>query len=97
MIAFRRDLHAHPELPWEEIRTTKRIAEELTKIGIEYRLTEPTGIIAEIKGGKPGKTVALRADIDALPVLELNDSLEYKSQNQGKCMHADMMHIPRCY
>ncbi|BBG58608.1 Uncharacterized hydrolase YxeP [Providencia rustigianii] len=87
MIAFRRDLHAHPELPFEEVRTTKRIAEELAKIGIEYRLTEPTGIIAEIKGGKPGKTVALRADIDALPVQELNDSLEYKSTQHGK-MHA---------
>lgn len=87
MIAFRRDLHAHPELPFEEIRTTKRIAEELDKIGIAYRLTEPTGVIAEIKGGKPGKTVALRADIDALPVLELNDSLEYKSTIEGK-MHA---------
>lgn len=87
MIAFRRDLHSHPELPFEEVRTTKRIAEELAKIGIEYRLTEPTGIIADIKGGKPGKTVALRADIDALPVQELNDSLEYKSTNQGK-MHA---------
>nr|ELR5133935.1 amidohydrolase [Providencia rettgeri] len=87
MIAFRRDLHAHPELPFEELRTTKRIAEELDKIGIEYRLTEPTGVIAEIKGAKPGKTVALRADIDALPVLELNDSLEYKSTTAGK-MHA---------
>ncbi|HHR6141385.1 TPA: M20 family metallopeptidase [Providencia alcalifaciens] len=87
MIAFRRDLHAHPELPFEEVRTTKRIAEELGKIGIEYRLTEPTGIIADIKGGKPGKTVALRADIDALPVQELNKSIEYKSTNEGK-MHA---------
>ena len=87
MIAFRRELHSHPELSWEEVRTTQRIAEELAKIGIEYRLTEPTGIIAEIKGGKPGKTVALRADIDALPVLELNDSLEYKSTIEGK-MHA---------
>ncbi|HHR6077896.1 TPA: M20 family metallopeptidase [Providencia alcalifaciens] len=87
MIAFRRDLHSHPELPFEEVRTTKRIAEELAKIGIEYRLTEPTGIIADIKGGKPGKTIALRADIDALPIQELNDSLEYKSTNQGK-MHA---------
>ncbi|MTC17489.1 M20 family metallopeptidase [Providencia alcalifaciens] len=87
MIAFRRDLHAHPELPFEEVRTTKRIAEELGKIGIEYRLTEPTGIIADIKGGKPGKTVALRADIDALPVQELNKALEYKSTNEGK-MHA---------
>ncbi|SQI35917.1 Uncharacterized hydrolase YxeP [Leminorella richardii] len=87
MIAFRRDLHAHPELPWEEIRTTKKIAEALDEIGIPYRLTEPTGVIADIQGGKPGKTVALRADMDALPVLELNDSLAYKSQTPGK-MHA---------
>lgn len=87
MVAFRRDLHAHPELPWEEVRTTKRIAEELDKIGIPYRLTQPTGIIADIFGAKPGKTVALRADIDALPVQELNESLSYKSQNPGK-MHA---------
>lgn len=87
MIAFRRDLHAHPELPWEEVRTTQKIAQALDAIGISYRLTEPTGVIAEIKGGKPGKTVALRADMDALPVTELNDSLSYKSQNQGK-MHA---------
>lgn len=87
MIAFRRELHSHPELPWQEMQTTKRIAEELDKIGITYRLTKPTGIIADIKGGKPGKTVALRADIDALPVMELNDSLSYKSQIPGK-MHA---------
>lgn len=87
MIAFRRDLHAHPELPWEEVRTTQKIAQALEAIGISYRLTEPTGVIAEIKGGKPGKTVALRADMDALPVTELNDSLSYKSQTQGK-MHA---------
>ncbi|AKJ41203.1 Uncharacterized hydrolase YxeP [Pragia fontium] len=87
MIAFRRDLHAHPELPWEEVRTTQKIAEALEAIGIPFRLTKPTGIIADIKGGKPGKTVALRADIDALPVLELNDSLSYKSQTAGK-MHA---------
>jgi amidohydrolase len=87
MIAFRRDLHSHPELPWEEVRTTQRIAEELDKIGIPYRLTEPTGIIADIHGGKPGKTVALRADIDALPVTELNEKIDYKSQIVGK-MHA---------
>ncbi len=86
LIAFRRELHAHPELPWEEFETTKRIARELDKLGIEYRLTNPTGVIAEIKGEKPGKTVALRGDIDALPILELSD-IPYKSQNEGK-MHA---------
>ncbi len=87
LFAFRRDLHSHPELSWEEVRTTKRIVEELEKIGIDYRLTHPTGVIAEIKGKKSGKTVALRADIDALPVMELNDTLEYKSIIPGK-MHA---------
>ncbi|WP_392560676.1 M20 family metallopeptidase [Orbus mooreae] len=87
MVAFRRDLHRHPELPFEEIRTTNRIADELDKIGVIYRRTEPTGIIGEIKGGKPGKTVLLRADIDALPVQELNQKIDYKSSIDGK-MHA---------
>lgn len=87
MIAFRRDLHAHPELPWEEVRTTQKVAQALEAIGIPFRLTKPTGVIADIKGGKPGKTVALRADMDALPVLELNEDLSYKSQTAGK-MHA---------
>ncbi|CAI1630943.1 amidohydrolase [Serratia fonticola] len=87
MIAFRRDLHAHPELPWEEVRTTQKVAQALEEIGIPYRLTTPTGVIAEITGGQPGKAVALRADMDALPVQELNDSLSYKSQTDGK-MHA---------
>lgn len=87
MIEFRRDLHRHPELPFEEVRTTNRIAEELDKIGVTYRRTEPTGIIADIQGGKPGKTILLRADIDALPVQELNDNIDYKSTIDGK-MHA---------
>ncbi len=87
MIDFRRDLHAHPELPWEEKRTTQQVASALDELGISYRLTAPTGIIAEIQGASPGKTVGLRADMDALPILELNDSLSYKSHTPGK-MHA---------
>ncbi|WP_404653255.1 amidohydrolase [Raoultella terrigena] len=86
-IAFRRDLHAHPELPWEERRTTERVVAKLESIGIACRRTVPTGVIADITGGRPGKTVALRADMDALPVQELNDRLSYKSQIDGK-MHA---------
>lgn len=86
-IDFRRDLHAHPELPWEERRTTERVVVELESIGIACRRTVPTGVIADITGGRPGKTVALRADMDALPVQELNDRLSYKSQIAGK-MHA---------
>lgn len=87
MIAFRRDLHMHPELQWQEFRTTDQVAKELDKLGIPYRRTNPTGLIADLKGGKPGKTVALRADMDALPVKELNQDLSYKSTEDGK-MHA---------
>lgn len=86
-IDFRRDLHAHPELPWEERRTTDRVVAELENIGIACSRTVPTGVIADITGSKPGKTVALRADMDALPVHELNDRLSYKSLTAGK-MHA---------
>lgn len=87
MIDFRRELHQHPELSMEEFETTKRIARELDKLDISYRLTEPTGIIAEISGGQPGKTVLLRADIDALPIYEMNRDLSYRSGTEGK-MHA---------
>ncbi|MCO6018802.1 M20 family metallopeptidase [Carnobacterium divergens] len=87
MIAFRRDLHQHPELQWEEFRTTQKVADEMDKLGIPYRKTVPTGLIAELVGGKPGKTVALRADMDALPVQELNEGLAYQSLEDGK-MHA---------
>ena len=66
VIAFRHDLHMHPEASMQEFRTTDRIAEELDKLGIPYRRFEPTGLIGTIEGGKPGKTIALRADIDAL-------------------------------
>lgn len=87
MIAFRRDLHQHPELQWEEFRTTQKVADEMDKLGISYRKTVPTGLIAELVGGKHGKTVALRADMDALPVQELNEGLAYQSLEDGK-MHA---------
>lgn len=87
MIVFRRDLHQHPELQWEEFRTTQKVADALDLLDIPYRKTEPTGLIAELVGGKPGETVALRADMDALPVQELNQNLDYKSLEDGK-MHA---------
>ena len=87
MIEFRREMHRFPELSFEEVETTKKVAEKLEEWGISFRLTEPTGIIAEIKGDKPGRTVALRADMDALSVQELSDELEYRSLTEGK-MHA---------
>lgn len=86
LIAFRRDLHRHPEASLQEFETTKKIAAALDEVGITYRLLKPTGLIAEIKGGKPGKTVALRADIDALSITE-NTGLDFASQTDG-LMHA---------
>ncbi|MFJ7512858.1 M20 family metallopeptidase [Peribacillus simplex] len=87
LIEIRRKLHSEPELSWEEENTTAFICEYLEKLGIPYRKAEPTGVIAEIKGGKAGKTVALRADMDALSVEELNKDLPYASKAEGK-MHA---------
>lgn len=84
---LRRTLHRKPEVSWEEFETTQFICEYLDGLGIDYRRTEPTGVIAEITGGKPGKTVALRGDMDALQVEELNKDLPYASTENGK-MHA---------
>ncbi|MBT2682406.1 M20 family metallopeptidase [Bacillus sp. ISL-37] len=84
---LRRKLHSEPEVSWEEYRTTDFVCEYLDQLGVSYRRTEPTGVIAEIKGGKSGKTVALRGDMDALSVEELNKDLPYSSNEDGK-MHA---------
>ncbi|MBG9449214.1 peptidase M20 [Cytobacillus firmus] len=84
---LRKKLHREPELSWEEFKTTQFICEYLDGLGISYRRTEPTGVIAEIAGGKPGRTVALRGDMDALQVEELNKDLPYASMENGK-MHA---------
>ncbi|OCA82236.1 peptidase M20 [Bacillus sp. FJAT-27225] len=87
LIELRRKFHSEPELSFEEYKTTAFVCEYLENLGISYRKTEPTGVIATIKGGKPGKTVALRADMDALTVEELNTDLPYASKEEGK-MHA---------
>ena len=86
VVAFRRDLHEHPEASFQEFRTTDQIAKEMDKLGIPYRRFDPTGLIAEINGGKPGKTIALRADIDALSITE-KTGLPFASKNEG-FMHA---------
>ena len=87
LIELRRKFHSEPELSFEEFKTTAYVCEYLENLGISYRKTEPTGVIATIEGGKPGKTVALRADMDALTVEELNKDLPYASKEEGK-MHA---------
>ena len=79
VIEWRRDIHKNPELGNNEIRTAKMIADHLRSLGIE--VTEGvavTGVVGVLKGGKPGPTVALRADMDALPVTERAD-LPFKS------------------
>ena len=70
MLEFRRDLHAHPELAWEEERTTTLVAKRLEESGISLQVLPRSGLIAEI-GDQGGPVVALRADIDALPVEDL--------------------------
>lgn len=88
VIAIRRHLHAHPELSFEEINTSKYISETLTKLGIKHQTgIVKTGITGVIEGRNPlKKIIALRADIDALPIIESN-ATSYKSTNPG-VMHA---------
>lgn len=87
MVATRRDLHAHPEVGFEEVRTSGIVAARLRALGLEPRTgVGRTGVMARITGGKPGRTVLLRADMDALPIHELND-VPYRSQHDGR-MHA---------
>ena len=71
VVAWRRDLHEHPELGNREVRTAKVIAGHLTSLGIDVRTgVAHTGVVGTLRGGRPGPVVALRADIDALPVVE---------------------------
>ena len=74
VVGWRRDLHAHPELSNQETRTAKLVADHLRALGLEVRTgVGGHGVIGVLRGGRPGKTVALRADMDALPVTEQVD------------------------
>lgn len=87
LIQIRRHLHQYPELGYEEYTTADYLCKQLDEIGVTYEKgVGGTGILAMIKGKNPGPTVMLRADMDALSMLELND-VPYKSQSEGK-MHA---------
>ena len=88
LVSIRRDIHAHPELGMHEVRTSALIRSELEKMGVdEIRQPLPTAVVALIHGKKgPGKCVALRADIDALPVHE-ETGLPFASETEG-IMHA---------
>ncbi len=86
-IEVRHYLHAHPELSFHEFKTSEYIQQKLKSWNIDFTIMATTGVVAIIKGKNPEeKIIALRADMDALPIKELND-VEYKSQNDG-IMHA---------
>jgi amidohydrolase len=95
VIDWRHDFHAHPELGNREFRTSAKIAEYLKRLGMEVQTgVAHTGVVGILKGGKPGPVVALRADIDALPVTERADlpfaskeTTQYKDKSTG-VMHA---------
>jgi hippurate hydrolase len=83
LIAFRRDIHAHPELGFREHRTAGRIAEQLRALGLEvHEGIGGTGVVAVLKNGSSGRSIGLRADMDALPIHE-QTNLPYASQNEG--------------
>lgn len=85
-IRLRRQIHRHPELGNQEMKTADLVAETLKSLGIEVSRPVGTSVVGVLKGAQPGKTIALRADMDALPVRELAD-VPFKSENPG-CMHA---------
>ncbi len=87
VVGYRQHIHANPELSFKEFNTSKFIKEKLSAWGIEFTEMANTGVVGLIKGNKPSSNViALRADMDALPILEANDK-PYRSKNTG-VMHA---------
>lgn len=85
LIELRRDFHRHPELAHQEHRTASIVAERLQGLGLDEVRTGigQTGVVGVLKGGRPGRTVMLRADMDALPLLEADRGQPYRSVNQG--------------
>jgi amidohydrolase len=105
MVEWRRDIHQHPELSGQEERTAKLVADHLRRLGMEVQTgVGGTGVVGVLRGGQPGKTVALRADMDALPVAEktgLPFASKAKAQYMGKevsvmhaCGHDAHGHVP---
>src|ERR1700722_13579400 len=87
VVLIRRDLHMHPELGFNEHRTAGIVADRLRKLGYEVHTgIGQTGVVGIMRGDKPGRTIMLRADMDALPIHEERDHA-YRSQSDGT-MHA---------
>jgi amidohydrolase len=96
VIAWRHDFHQNPELSNNEFRTAAKIAEHLTSLGLEVQTgVAKTGVVAVLRGDHPGKVVALRADIDALPVTERND-LPYKSAVRARFLDTEIGVMHAC-
>ena len=94
LIAWRRDIHEHPELGEQETRTSGLVAAHLSRLGLEVKTgIARTGVIGILRGGKPGPVVALRADMDALPVKE-PDGLPFASKAKSTYLgrEVDVMH-----
>lgn len=97
IVGLRRDLHQIPEVGFDLPETQAYVTAELDKIGIPYVCSEKdSSIIATIEGGKAGKTVCLRADMDALPVTEAT-GLPFSSRHEAVCMPAAMIPILPCF
>ena len=95
MIAIRRHIHRHPELSNKEYKTTEFIREKLTEYGVEIaEIGMKTGVVAVIRGGKPGKTVAIREDIDEVP-----NSQDFRSppRMMVPAIPADMISTQPCF
>lgn len=87
VVAWRRHLHRHPEVAFEEVETSRFIADTLAAVpGLVVRRPTRTSVVAELRGARPGPTIAVRADIDALPIHEENE-VDYRSTRPG-AMHA---------
>lgn len=86
LIALRRDFHQYPELGFQEFRTQAIILKYLEECELEVHKIAKTGVVALLRGGKPGRTLLMRTDMDALPIMEENQ-VDYKSKNKG-VMHA---------
>ena len=85
-IAIRRAIHQRPELSQKEFETAKLIEVELDKLGIEHKRFGATSVVAVIEGDNAGKTVALRADMDALPVQEETKAIQFASAWRNACL-----------
>ena len=85
LVALRRDFHRHPELAHQEHRTAGIVADRLNALGLDDVRTGvgKTGVVGVLRGGRPGKTVMLRADMDGLPLLEADRGQPYRSVNEG--------------